>query len=520
MKILDSRQMKEIDREAIGSIGLPGVVLMENAGLKVFQALALRFPHAGHEIIIVAAGKGNNGGDGFVVARHLFNSGYDVTVFLAGEKSAISGDAAVNLSIALKSGVPVVEMRDGSALTKFGKALGAATVVVDALFGTGLERPLEGFQARLVEAINASPACRIAVDLPSGLSADSFEIIGPAVRADLTVALAAPKVPHVFPPAIDLVGELLIADIGIPAALFAKKELGLELVEEKDIKAFFGPREQESHKGTYGHVLAVCGSVGKSGAAALAGKAALKAGAGLVTVATAADALAGLARSMAELMTEPLAGTAAGAVSKEALPRVLELLKGKDALLIGPGLTTGRSTAEFVRSLLPVVRVPMVIDADALNIIAGDLSILRRLKAPAVLTPHPGEFSRLCGLPTDEVLKRRLEVVPRFAAAHGVFVVLKGFRTIIATPDGRLLVNTTGNPGMASGGSGDVLSGLIASQAVQERDLAGAIASAVYVHGLAGDISAEALSEKAMTASDIIRFLPAAIKDIQREEEE
>ena len=262
MKILDSRQMKEIDREAIESIGLPGVVLMENAGLKVFQALALRFPHAGHEIIVVAAGKGNNGGDGFVVARHLFNSGYDVTVFLAGEKSAIGGDAAVNLSIALKSGVPVVEMRDGSALTKFRKALGAATVVVDALFGTGLERPLEGFHARLVEAINASPACRIAVDLPSGLSADSFEIIGPAVRADLTVTLAAPKVPHVFPPAMDLVGELLIADIGIPAALFENKELGLELIEEKDIKAFFGPREQDSHKGTYGHVLAVCGSVG------------------------------------------------------------------------------------------------------------------------------------------------------------------------------------------------------------------------------------------------------------------
>lgn len=517
MKILDSARMKSIDARTIGVLGIPGIVLMENAGLAVCRALVSRFPEPRGLKVVIAVGKGSNGGDGSVAARHLFNGGYDVTIFLAGEKAGLSGDAAVNIAAAASCGVPVVEMKSEAGRRRFGRDAASAGVIIDALFGTGLQKPLEGWWAGLVEDINSSRAFRLAVDLPSGLSADTLEIIGPAVRADLTVTLAAPKIPLVFPPASGTAGEVMVVDISIPPVLFRDPALKMELVEDADVRPLFAPRKKDSHKGSYGHVLVIAGSVGKSGAAALAGKAALKTGAGLVTVATAAGALDSVARTMPELMTEPLKWTEGGAISEEALPRALELLSGKDALLIGPGLTTGPSTAAFVRSLLPKVRVPMVIDADGLNIVASDERILSRLRAPAVLTPHPGEFSRLAGASTAEVLRRRLEVVPAFARKFGVMVVFKGFRTMTVTADGRIFVNPTGNPGMASGGSGDVLGGMIASQAAQEKDLMAAAVSAVYLHGLAGDLAAEALSEKALTASDIIRYIPAAARKLQKE---
>ncbi len=515
MKILTSEEMRAVDRAAIEGLGIPGLVLMENAGRSVVEALAAGFPDLPEERVVVVAGRGNNGGDGFVVARHLFLSGVPVSVLLVTSRGEVRGDAAVNLSIAGKLGVPIREAPDLAAWRGHRKELAAATIIVDALFGTGLAKPLEGLFAAVVEDINASRAFKVAVDIPSGLSGDSFELIGPAVRADLTVALAAPKIAHIFPPAAELAGALMFADIGIPGGLYSSDALRLELVEPDMVRPFFKPRKRDAHKGTFGHLLVIAGSLGKSGAAALCGRAALKTGAGLVTVATASSALAGVARSMMELMTEPLAETGAGTIDERALPRVLELLRGKDGVLIGPGLSTDPSTARFVLELLPKVRVPMVLDADALNIIASDRSALARLKAPAVLTPHPGEFGRLAGLGASEVLKRRLELVPEFASSHGVHLVLKGYRTLVAAPDGRVFVNPTGNPGMATAGSGDVLSGMLAAQAVQEKDVLGAALSAVFVHGLAGDLAADRLSEKAVTASDLIRFLPRALKKLE-----
>lgn len=518
MKILTSRQMKEIDRTAIEELGIPGIVLMENAGLRVVRALKARFPRVEDETIAIVAGKGNNGGDGFVVARHLFNSGARPEIVLLARKDEVKGDAAVNLAISLKLGIPVTEVLTSAEWKKVRVKVFHASVLIDALFGTGLVKPLDGLFAQAVEDINASAAFKLAIDIPSGLSADTFETIGPSVKADLTVTLAAPKIAHVFPPAADRVGDLVVAPISIPPFLFEKPGLKLALVEESAVRPFFGKRRKDTHKGSYGHLLIVAGSLGKTGAAVLAGRAALRSGAGLVTVATARTALPIVARSMAELMTEPLAETTEKTVAEDALPRVLALLKGKSALLLGPGLSTHPSTAAFVLGLLAKVGIPTVIDADGLNIVAAKLEALDRLRGRAVLTPHPGEFARLVGRSSEEVLKHRLEITPEFAVRHGVTVVLKGHRTLIAGPDGRVFVNPTGNPGMATGGTGDVLSGIIAAQIVQEKDPLGAVLSAVYVHGLAGDIAADRLGEKSLTAGDIVRYLSPAMRALAERE--
>lgn len=518
MKILTSREMKDIDRTAIETLGIPGPVLMENAGIRVVRALRRRFPRLEAQRIVVVAGKGNNGGDGFVVARHLHNMGARPDVILFASKEEVKGDAAVNLGILLRMGLPIIEVRTAAELRKVRSKIERATVLIDALFGTGLAKPLDGLFAAAVADINRSAAFKVAIDIPSGLSADTFEVIGPAVKADLTVAFAAPKIAHIFPPASELVGELVVAPIGIPPSLFDRPDLSLGLIEAPSVRSRFGPRRRDAHKGSFGHVLVVAGSLGKTGAAALAGKAALRMGAGLVTVATAATALPIVARSMPELMTEPLPETPEGTIAEEAVGKVVGLLKGKSALCLGPGLSTHPSTARFVLSLLPKVKVPCVIDADGLNIIAGKMDTLETLRAPAVLTPHPGEFGRLVGQEAADVLRHRLEVVPEFARRYQKVVVLKGYRTLVATPDGRMFVNPTGNPGMATGGTGDVLSGLIASEIAQDgKDLAQAVLSAVFVHGLAGDLAARKLGERAMTAGDIIRHLAPALKALSSE---
>lgn len=507
--------MREIDRKTIEEIGIPGPVLMENAGLQVIRAVKKRFPDIRKETFAVVAGKGNNGGDGLVIARHLLNLGASPLVVLVAAKDEIKGDAAVNLRIAEKIGLEIIETPTLERWPANRRELMRSTVIIDALFGTGLLKPLDGLYARAAEDINKSRAFKVAVDIPSGLSSDTFRVIGPFIRADLTVALAAPKIAHIFPPAADGIGELIVAGISVPDFLFEDPALTLNFVERKDVAVFFQKRKRDTHKGSYGNLLIAAGSWGKTGAAALAGRAALKMGAGLVTVATARSALPVIARTMDELMTEALPETAERTISAEAVPRVLALLKGKSGFLAGPGLSTHPETTEFLVSLLPKIKLPVVIDADGLNILAERPGILKSLPRPAVLTPHPGEFARLTGLSTQEVLERRLEVAPDFAKTHGVYLVLKGFRTLIAAPDGRVFVNPTGNPGMATAGSGDVLSGMIAAQIVQEKDTLGAILSAVYAHGLCGDLAEERNGQKALTAGDLIKSLPRVLKSLE-----
>jgi len=515
MKVLTSQQMKEIDRKAIEEIGIPGPVLMENAGLEITRAIVSRFPRFAGENIVIVAGKGNNGGDGFVVARHLLNRGAKPKVLLLSAKSELKGDAALNVAIAEKIGLDVREVLNPADLKTHRRELLHASIIVDAIFGTGLSKPAEGIFAAAIEEINRANAYKVAVDIPSGLSSDTHQIIGPAVKADLTVTLAAPKISHVLPPAEGLVGELVVGDIGIPRSLFESEALRLEFLEKERIRPYFRKRERDSHKGSYGHLLILAGSLGKTGAAVMSGRAALRTGAGLVTVGTARSCLPIIARSTMELMTEPLAETPENTIAVEALPRILELLKGKDALLLGPGITPNPSTAKLVFSLLPKLKVPLIIDADGLNIIAEDADILKSLSRSAILTPHPGEFARLVGLPIREVLDRRLEIVPRFAEKYGIYLVFKGYRTLVAAPDGRVYINPTGNPGMATGGSGDVLSGMIASILIQEKDALGAALAAVYAHGLSGDIGAKRLGERPLVAGDLIRYLPQAVKELE-----
>lgn len=522
MKVLTSAEMREIDRQTIEEIGIPGPVLMENAGLQIFRFLQSILPYCAGDAIVIVAGRGNNGGDGLVIARHLWNHGVPCRVILLAAKDEVKGDAALNLRIAERIGVPVEEVRSEGEWQAKKRRLAEAAAIVDAMFGTGLSKPATGLYARAIEDINKTDAFKLAVDIPSGLSSDSFEVIGPAVKADITVTLAAPKIAHVLPPAEEWVGELVVADISVPPRLLDAPHLKLELTEKRDLLQSFQKRKKDSHKGTYGHLFVVAGSLGKTGAAVMAARSALRMGAGLVTVGTPRSCLPMVAKGMVELMSEPLAETGQKTIAAEALSQVRSLLQGKDALLIGPGISPHESTAEFLAGLLPGLKLPVIIDADGLNILSARPRLLKRLPKAAILTPHPGEFARLVGRPVGEVIKGKLELAPQFAREHGVYLILKGYRTLVCAADGRTFINPTGNPGMATGGSGDVLSGMVASLLMQVKDPLQAALAAVYLHGLSGDLAAEKIGERALVASDLIRFLPAALKameDEAREEE-
>lgn len=515
MKVLTSKEMRKIDRKTIEEIGIPGPVLMENAGIRITGAILKRFPRITEENVVIVAGKGNNGGDGFVVARHLFNLGARPNILLLASKQELKGDAALNLGIAEKIGVEIAEVTKIEEWKKHRIGLFHASVIVDAIFGTGLLKPAEGLYATAIEDINKAPGFKVAVDIPSGLSSDTHLLIGPAVKADLTVALAAPKIGHVLPPAEEYVGELVISDISIPPFLFEDESLKLEVIEKKDALPYIQKRKRDSHKGTYGHLFVLAGSLGKTGAAVMAAKAALRMGAGLVTVGTPQSCLPVIARSMMELMTEALPETPQKTISEAALPMVLDLLKGKDAVLIGPGISAHPSTAKLVVSLMPKIKVPAVIDADGLNILAENPDALKSFSCPAVLTPHPGEFARLIRRSNKDVLDNRLALAAEFADKYKVFLVLKGYRTLVATPLGKIFINPTGNPGMATGGSGDVLSGMIASLIIQEKNILGATVAAVYLHGLSGDIGAKKIGERPLIAGDLIKYLPQALKEME-----
>lgn len=514
MKVLTSTQMKNIDRTAIDEIGIAGPILMENAGLQILKAIKAKFPEIEKEKIVIVAGRGNNGGDGLVVARHLFNQGNDPCVLLLASKGEVKGDAALNLRIAEKIGIKIYEIPSLKEWDIHKEKIFQSSLLLDAIFGTGLTKPAQGLYAAAIDDINRAEAFKVAVDIPSGISSDRFQITGPCVKADLTVTLAAPKIAHIFPPAEEFVGELVVADISIPPSLFDDDRLKLELVEKRTLLPYFKRRRKNAHKGTYGHLFVVSGSLGKTGAAVMAGKAALKMGAGLVTVGTPESCLPIVARAMVELMTEPLPETPNKTISFEALDKVLTLLEGKDALLIGPGISTHQSTSEFVLSLIPKINIPAVFDADALNIMASKPEVLKSLTSPAVLTPHPGEFARLLNISTQEVVEKKLELAPQFSEKYGVYLMLKSYKTLISSPEGRVYINPTGNPGLATAGSGDVLSGMIGSMIIQERNVLDAILAAIYIHGLSGDIGAKRLGEKPLTAGNIITYLPSALKSM------
>lgn len=517
-KVLTAAQMREVDRQT-AELGIPGIVLMENAAHRVVEFLVERFAPLHRERVLVICGKGNNGGDGLAVARQLFTRFRlaSLDVLLAAPPDALTGDAAANYRMFLACGgtvKPTIEPR-----------MRFATLVVDALLGSGLTGPARGPALEWIREINSGfPAARVvAVDVPSGMPTDSGESEGEFARADATVTFTAPRLCHVLAPNCRKLGELRIAPIGSPEKLYRDDpSIDLALVEPRVFRHLLGPRDPGGNKGNYGHVLVVAGSRGKTGAAAMSGLAALRAGAGLVTVASAESAIPTIAAHAPELMTVPLSeiaqGTDTGAIAASALVEVQRLAQTRTIVALGPGIGTSNETAQVVRSLFSACDKPMVVDADALNI----LSASEFPEAPAhlrVLTPHPGEMARLAKSTVKRVQSNRMSFAREFSVERRVVLVLKGERTLLAFPDGRVWVNPTGSPSMATGGTGDILTGLLAGMLAQfPQSPDEAIAAAVWLHGRCGELGALEFGELPMIATDLLRMLPAAIRQVQNAE--
>jgi ADP-dependent NAD(P)H-hydrate dehydratase / NAD(P)H-hydrate epimerase len=513
MRILTAAQMREADRYTIDEIGIPALVLMENAGRQVVAAIEAAYEDRLEGRVAVLCGRGNNGGDGFVVARTLLQRGVDCAVFVIGSVADLRGDARTNLDILGRLGVTVVEINDEQTWELHFSEISRCTLIVDAIFGTGLKTALAGMLETVVADVNAAGIPIVSIDLPSGLSADTPQLIGDCIDASMTVTLAALKLPLILPPAEAHAGDVVIADIGIPAEVIDELEgRHIELLTREDAGALIEPRTADSHKGDFGRVLVIAGSRGKTGAAYLAAMGALRAGAGLVTVGTPSSSLPIVASLAPEFMTESL-DESDGEVASTAIERVLTL--SEDVIACGPGLGRGTGAADFVRALLDRAEVPLVLDADALTVLADDPGrLVGREERDVIITPHPGEMARLVGSSADDVQANRIEVASDFATTHHLYVVLKGHRTVIATPEGRIFINPTGNAGMATGGTGDVLTGMIAAFLAQLLDAEAACRLAVFLHGMAGDIAEAQTGEIAMTARDVLEHIGDAILEL------
>ncbi len=521
INILTASEMQRIDRVTTERYGVPSLTLMENAGTGVVEFLLERFSPLRERRITILCGRGNNGGDGLVVARLLRSQGIHPRVLLFAHPESLKGDAAANYQQLALTGAPEV-VPDAGTWNYVKPSLAGTTLLVDALLGTGLSKPLQGFLLEVVRDVNSGfpGAPRVAVDLPSGIFADTGELGGEWIHADASVTFTAPKRAHIFPPACKNVGEWRVHEIGTPKeALENDPELFLSLVGREDLAWLTIPRKIDGHKGLYGHVLVLAGSLGKTGAAAMAAKSALRAGAGLVTVATPRSALPLVASHGMELMTEALPETENGSLSLQGLEegRLDRLVDGKSILAVGPGVGNLPETAEFVRRAVNRYALPLVLDADGLNAFAGRMNEMETDGRIRVLTPHPGEMARLAGCSTTEIQKRRVDIAREFAQRYQVCLVLKGARSLVASPGGQVAVNPTGNPGMATGGTGDCLTGLIAGLLAQhpDRSLIEAVAAAVYLHGLAGDLAARKRGETSMIAGDLLEAIPEAFLAIQ-----
>lgn len=513
MRILDAAAMRGVDQAAIENVGIPSLVLMENAAIGLMDAIADRYPEAGS--LAIFCGPGNNGGDGLALARHAVIRGYHVEIHLFTGGKPLRGDASIQLEICRNQGLLVEELRPEDPVLEAVASARGLDLAVDALFGTGLGRPLSGHFAEVVAALNLLPVGRVAVDIPSGLSGSSAEILGPHVRAELTVTFGAPKIPHVFLPAAEVVGDVVVADLGIPRELIEQAAGDLHLLVEEELQQWTLPRPLVSHKGDYGHAVLLAGAKGKAGAAVLAARATVRSGAGLVTVAAPSSIVSSLEVGSVESMTLPLQEVEGEGLTAMNLDRLLAFAADKQVLTLGPGLGSHPSTVELIRSLVGRSPLPLVLDADGINAYAGDVEALAAVERAKILTPHPGELARLLSTTASEIQAHRVESVREAAKRSQSIVVLKGAQSLIADPEQGVFVNPTGNPGMATGGTGDVLTGVITGLVSQGYDPLSAACLGVFLHGSAGDIAAEELGEASLSASDVLDRLPAAWLRIQ-----
>jgi hydroxyethylthiazole kinase-like uncharacterized protein yjeF len=515
VKLVTSATMRLIDREAIENRGIPSDTLMENAGGNIaLRILTDLLPKPDSANVAVFCGKGNNGGDGFVIARHLRKAGVDVDVLFIGPPSELSLDAKRNYDRAAELGI---RLREIKAVSDLLVALDC-DLAVDAIFGTGFSGAPRGIAAEMIEYINDLGTLVVAVDLPSGLNADNGACEGAAVQADYTFTLALPKYGLFLSPGREACGDVEVVPIGIPDDVVDQFNLKIDLATEEWVGSVLPPRKPDGHKGDFGRVLTVAGSIGMTGAAAMAALSSLRAGCGLAKLACPKSTQPVLATKLTEVMTRPIPDVRnKGVFALRGLGEIRALIKVHDSVILGPGIGRHHETFELMRRLVAKLDRPAIIDADGLNAFEGHTDILRDCKAPLVLTPHPGEFQRLCGSvpPPEQEIEARAEAAMQFAADNGVIVVLKGSPTLTAAPDGRCCLNPTGNHGMATGGSGDVLSGIIGTLLAQCHDPYEAAVAGVFMHGLAGDLAAEDLTPRAMIAGDMIDFLPEVFQILE-----
>jgi len=504
-------EMKMIDKTAINQFGIPGIVLMENAALGVVREVAGILGEIPGKKAIVLAGKGNNGGDAFAVARHLFNMGAHVDVYALAKLDDIKGDAKINLDILLKMGIEVNEVLESQHIDGIEERLKFSDIVVDGLLGTGLKGEVTGVMTGVIDAVNRSCVPVVAVDIPSGVDGETGKVSTACIKARTTVTFAFPKIGQLVHPGCEYVGKLEIVDIGIPKAAVRENEIKKYLIDSGLVSKLIPKREPNSNKGTYGKVLVVAGSRGMTGAACLTGSAALRAGAGLVYMAAPLSLLPIYACSLVEALTIPLEDGNKGYITGESIHKILMQLEKVDVAAVGPGLSTEDDIKEVVHSIVKNSKVPIVLDADGINVLAEDLSVLKELKTQMVITPHPGEMARLLGATVKEVQEDRINIARSFSKEYGVITVLKGSRTIIASPEGEIYINTTGNAGMATGGSGDVLTGIIASFIGQGLKPLDAAVVGVYLHGTCGDNVARRKGEHGLIAGDLVREIPKVI---------
>jgi len=514
MRVLNTQQMREADRRTIDEVGIPSIVLMENAGRQAVAAMEAAFEELSTMHVGVICGRGNNGGDGFVVARTLIQRGVETSVFLLGSVADVRGDARTNLEVLGRIGLTVVEITNAQEWELHFSELSRCELLVDAILGTGFHGQLSGLLETVVADINGLGVPIVSIDLPTGLSADTSEVGGEAIEASMTITLGAPKIPLILPPADTYSGDLVIADIGIPFPILDDVEGSyIEILTREKMRELVPARAADSHKGDFGRVLVIAGSIGRTGAAHLAALGALRSGAGLVTVATPRSCVPIVAAMAPEYMTEGLEETAAGTVDFAALDRVLDFKA--DVIAVGPGLGQSPGTAAFVHGLVERAGVPLILDADALNAFVGDPErLLGRDGVDVVITPHPGEMARLLNLSIEAVQHDRLRHATEFASTHRVHVVLKGHRTIVAGPDNRAFINLTGNAGMATGGTGDLLTGMIAAWFGQLLDAEAACKLAVYLHGTAGDLAEADEGDVALVAGDVAERLGDAVLEL------
>jgi ADP-dependent NAD(P)H-hydrate dehydratase / NAD(P)H-hydrate epimerase len=510
MDILTAAEMREMDRMTIEDFGLPGRVLMENAGRGVFQVLMETFPETARGGVAVAAGRGNNGGDGFVVARYLAKYGIPVTVYLLADSRRLQGDAADNFKLLAPLDVRVRELPDLDAFSRFQDEMTDHAVWIDAILGTGLTAEVTGYFRSVIEFINGLSRPVIAVDLPSGVHSDTGAICGICIRAAATVTFAYPKIGHCVYPGASVCGNIHIIDIGIPNPIAARIGPRQHLLTPSSIKALWRPRPHDAHKGRTGHLLAIAGGPGKTGAAALCALSGLRSGAGLITLAVPETLQPVAAAQTLEVMTAPVPDNGTGLFSTVGLKSIMALLENKRVLALGPGIGTAPPTRDLMSRLILQCLIPMVVDADGINIIAEDPDILLKRQADIILTPHPGEMARLVKTTPSDVQSDRIGHARQFAEKYKVCIVLKGAHTVIALPDGHVYINSTGNSGMASAGMGDVLTGMIAGFMAQGYAPDEAARIGVYLHGDAADAVARENGPMGYIAGDVMAALPAA----------